>query len=109
MNKIKLEMFENLRTQESDLISKFRTLVQARNNIQAFINQNPEGDHEKLSTALANMNTYLIPNYDNPLEYVQDIIKTLTESCKHEDVKYDGHDSHYDYEKCIYCLEVFKC
>ncbi len=37
------------------------------------------------------------------LAKIENAIKALQEVCPHEKMEYIGHDSHYNYEKCIEC------
>ena len=36
-------------------------------------------------------------------------IDEFRDSCEHNETAYDGHDSHYNYEKCLECGKSIKC
>lgn len=42
------------------------------------------------------------------LENVQTAIRSLRNNCPHDEWEYEGHDGHYDYEKCKVCRETRK-
>lgn len=43
------------------------------------------------------------------ISHFQEELKKIQDNCEHKNTVSDGYDSHYNYERCVDCGEVFKC